>query len=72
MFEDATINIPCPGCGQKNPKRIGELGAHDHIVCVGCGRDIEIDATKLLAGVKKADKTMADFRRTLRGRAKRR
>ncbi|CDM59914.1 hypothetical protein LPU83_pLPU83a_0073 (plasmid) [Rhizobium favelukesii] len=71
MFEDVEINIPCPGCGQKTKKSVAWLKANKQFTCDGCSNAVTVDAEKLFAGIKKADKTLADFRKKLARREKR-
>lgn len=64
-LDKAKLSIPCPGCGHKNEKSIAWIKAHDHFVCGGCGKDVEIDKANLVAGLEKSEKALADFKRTL-------
>lgn len=72
MFDKAEIGIPCPGCGHKNPKTVAWIKTHDEMVCRGCGESVRIEADELIAGLKKADKAVADFRKSLRSFGKKR
>jgi len=65
MFKDAEINIPCPGCGQKTKKSVTWLKANNYFSCEGCGRTVTVDAKELLAGIEKADQTIANFRKKI-------
>ncbi|WP_411906297.1 hypothetical protein [Rhizobium mayense] len=72
MFDNKSISIPCPGCGQKTSKTIAWIKANDNFICDGCGRPITIKAEELLSGLEEAKKAIADFKRNLRGIGKRR
>ncbi len=72
MFEDAEIGIPCPKCGHETKQTVGWLKANTEFTCPSCGSVIEVEAEELLTGLKKADKALADFRKTLRGFGKKR
>lgn len=65
MFDNATISVPCPGCGHKSEKSLGWLNANDHFLCQGCGRNIQLNTEELRAALKSADKSLADFTRSL-------
>lgn len=69
MFENAELGIPCPGCGQKNPKAIAWIKAnnHGHFVCDGCGERVRVEADELIAGLDKVDKSIADLRKAIGG-----
>lgn len=64
MFEDATIDIPCPGCGHKHRKTLGWIQANDHIACV-CGASIELEKSGLTRGLDEVEKSLSDFKRNL-------
>lgn len=72
MFETAEINIPCPGCGEKNPKTIAWIKTNDHFDCVGCGKSVRVESKDLLAGLKKVDDSVANLRKSMRKFGKRR
>ena len=65
MFETSKINIPCPECGHKTKKTISWLKANDVMVCGGCSKQITLDRKDLLAGLKKAEKILDDFKRSI-------
>lgn len=65
MFDNATISIPCPSCGKESQKTIGWLKAHDHFTCTACDQTITLEKEQLLSGLKSAEKSLADFRRSL-------
>jgi uncharacterized Zn finger protein len=46
MFEDETIDIACPNCGQKNSilVRDFEVSAEAHVSCHHCGVMVKIEA----------------------------
>lgn len=72
MFEKAEIGIPCPKCGHKTEKTVAWIKANDSFTCGGCGSTVTVDTENLLAGLQKAEKSVADFRKKLRGLSKRR
>ncbi len=72
MFKDAEISIPCPGCGHKTAKSIAWLEKNKQFTCDGCGKEVTVEAEQLLLGIKKADKTLADFRKKIGRLGKRR
>jgi hypothetical protein len=64
MFEKAEIPIPCD-CGRKTKKTVAWLKTHKDFTC-GCGRRIEVDASQFNREMKKVDKAIDDFKRSLR------
>lgn len=65
MFDSATISVPCPGCGEKTDKTISWLKANRHFRCNGCGRDVALDTEELRSGLKAAEKSLADLKRSI-------
>lgn len=63
------IAFPCPGCGKGIQESIGRLERNPTLTCNGCGQAINVQADELAAGIKKVEKSIADFRRKL-GRLK--
>ena len=66
MSDNATISIPRPKCGHKNPKSIRWIETHDQFVCAGCSAKVAVEAEKLLAGIEGVRKGLAGFRKKLR------
>lgn len=64
-FDSASIELTCPNCGHKFSERLGQLKMEPTLTCAGCGGTIAIDAKNLNAGLEQADKTIADFRKTI-------
>jgi hypothetical protein len=67
FFDDQTIDVPCPvaQCRSKATARIGELKAQATLRC-GAGHDFDVDAKKLLRGLKDAEKTISNFGKGLK------
>ncbi len=57
------LPIDCPGCKQPLGQTLGRLKAQPHFVCPGCGA--EIDTTKFVEGMLKAQKAVDEFGVTL-------
>jgi endogenous inhibitor of DNA gyrase (YacG/DUF329 family) len=66
VFDSNVITIPCPNCGEKIDETIGRLKQDPKIPCPGCGKILAIDAEQFRQGEKSAEKSLDDFRRTLR------
>lgn len=47
IFDDATLDIPCPHCGKEMTERIGRLNQNPTLTCSACGNLIEIKADEL-------------------------
>jgi hypothetical protein len=65
MFDDATISIPCPSCGEQTEQTIGWLKTHDHLACPACQKIITLEKEELLSGLKRAEKSLAEFQRRI-------
>ena len=72
MFDKQEIGIPCPRCGAKTKKSIAWIKANDAFACDGCGSTIDVEAEKLLSGVKVAEQAVANFRKSIGKLGKRR
>jgi transcription elongation factor Elf1 len=46
MFEDETVDVPCPKCGHKNSilVRDFEAAAEVHLTCQTCGTAVRVEA----------------------------
>lgn len=71
MFDSKVITIPCPECGHETKETIGRLKHNPKIPCGGCGKTLAINADKLTAGLKEAEKSIDSLRDTLRNFGKR-
>jgi len=65
VLDKQTIAIPCPQCGKKADKTITWLKANDKFTCGGCGGNVTVDRNQFLSEIKKAEKMLADFKRSL-------
>jgi DNA-directed RNA polymerase subunit RPC12/RpoP len=70
LFEGQSIEIPCPGCGEKTIRSLESLRNDTEYVCAGCGETIRPDAEKLFKGLDdaqaKARKMVADLAKKFR------
>lgn len=67
MFENQTIGVTCPKCGNQIEQTVGWLKSNDKITCPGCSSVLVIDSEKLFAGIEKAEDAVAKFRKSIRG-----
>ena len=51
---NATVNIPCPQCGEKIEQTVAELEMGPRLRCPSCGVSIRVDARKILQRIKEA------------------
>ena len=66
MFENANIDLNCPGCGHKMTKTLGWITSHKQMLCSGCGETIHLDTDQLARDFKKLDKILDDFPKEIR------
>lgn len=72
MFENQTIGVTCPKCGNQIEQTIGWLKSNDKVICPGCNSDFAIDSEKFFAIIEKAEKAVSKFRTSIRSMGKRR
>ena len=65
LFDSARIELTCPNCGHKFSELLGKLKTEPTLTCAGCGGSIAIDAKNLNAGLKQADSSVEDFRKSV-------
>ncbi len=65
MFEDETVDIPCPKCGHKNSILVREFEetAETHFVCVGCQVGVRIEANEFRERLERVRKELEDLER---------
>jgi hypothetical protein len=64
IFDDTSIDIPCPKCGMKHPKTFGWIKANDRIDCK-CGVSMILDKGKLIDELRTAEQMRAELKRGL-------
>lgn len=64
MFENQTIGVTCPKCGNQIEQTIGWLKSNDKVICPGCGTDFTINSERLSAGLKKAEEAFSKLRKS--------
>jgi len=62
---EATVNIPCPTCGEKTEQTIATIGLSPRIRCPACGVLFAVDGKKILKRVKEAQEAIDLQRRRL-------
>jgi hypothetical protein len=65
MFEDETVDIPCPKCGRKNSILVREFEetAETHFVCVGCQAGVRIEAKEFHDRLARVREELEDLER---------
>ena len=65
MFEDETIDIACPKCGQRNSLLVREIEAkaESHIVCEGCRAGVKIEAREFQQRLDHLRQELEDMQR---------
>jgi transposase-like protein len=61
MFENADIELSCPGCKHKMTKTLGWITSHNQFVCTGCNQTITLETDQLARDLKKVDKILDSF-----------
>lgn len=65
IFENAEIEITCPGCSHRTKQTVGWLRNHEQMRCGGCGSAISLENEEFKSAFRKADEAVEKFRRTL-------
>lgn len=65
MFEKAEIPITCGHCGRQTKKTVSWLNSNRTLHC-GCGARIDIDASQFSREMKKVEKAVDDFKRSIK------
>jgi transcription initiation factor TFIIIB Brf1 subunit/transcription initiation factor TFIIB len=74
MFEDETVDIACPNCGQKNSVLVRdfEMSAEAHVSCHHCGVMVKIEAEEFRRRLglmrKELEEIQREARRATKGR----
>jgi transcription elongation factor Elf1 len=63
MFDNQEIGLPCPQCGHKTAKTICWVKTNNTFACESCSAVVHIERDELLRGLRKFDKSVADFKR---------
>jgi len=65
MFEDETLDLPCPKCGHLNSILVHEFeaAAETHFVCVGCKAGVRIEAQEFHDRLGKVRDELAELER---------
>ena len=64
IFDNQSIDIPCPDCGHKVAKTIAWLKTHRDFTC-RCGARVSLDPSQLRGQIAKVDRAFDDFKRTM-------
>ena len=65
FFDSFEIEIACPQCGHHNPKTVGWIRGHDHLVCDSCEITFELDQKQFSDGFDRVQTATEDFRRLI-------
>ncbi len=73
MFEDETVDIACPKCGQKNAILVREFEASPeaHLTCQNCGVVVKVEAQEFRQRLDLVRKELEDIQLEARRAAKR-
>jgi transcription elongation factor Elf1 len=65
MLNGQSIELTCPHCGHKISETIGKLKTNPKLTCTRCKGGISVDATHMRTEIAKAEKSIADLKRTI-------
>ena len=65
MFEDESVDVACPQCGQRNSVlvRAIEEQAEIHIVCAKCGAHVKLEANEFRARLDQVSAELHELER---------
>lgn len=61
MFDNADIELSCPGCSHKVTKTLGWITSHKEFVCSGCGETVTLETDQLARDMKEVNKLLDSF-----------
>jgi len=63
MFDDETVDIACPNCGQKNsiPVRDFEASPEARVSCCHCGAIVKVEAEEFRARLAQVRKELEEI-----------
>lgn len=64
-LDDHTLDIPCPGCGEKSEQTFGGLKDNPDFTCTQCGAVIHIKPDELRAITEGVQKKVDELARML-------
>lgn len=65
VFDDQSIEVPCPGCGRKHAKSAKWIKTNDLIHCE-CESTIRLNKRQFIDAVRRAEAAIANFPREIR------
>lgn len=66
LLDQTPLELECPSCGGKVRTTIGAARRSPTLRCPS-GHEIKVDASQFDRELKQADRSLADFERTLKG-----
>ena len=64
-FDDALVEIACPGCGDRTSKTLRWYKANDEWMCPSCGIGVDLDGDDVRAGLKGTEQALLDLSRAI-------
>lgn len=65
LFDDADIDVPCPGCGHENRKTMRWLRDNTQMTCGGCGQPVILENQQLRRDMDDLDQSFGELRRAI-------
>ena len=65
LLDKAPLELACPSCGRKLKTTIGAARRSPRLRCPS-GHEIEVDASQFDRELKKVDRSLADFEKSLK------
>lgn len=65
VFDDQTIDVPCPECGQEVAASVRQLKRSPTLRCAN-GHSFDVDAKQLVRDLDQVEKALANFGKGLK------
>lgn len=65
IFDNQTLPLPCPNCGNQQHKTVAWIKANDTLHCP-CGTEIRLDREQLLDGLRSVENRLKDLQNAFR------
>ncbi len=65
FFDDQTLTLTCGQCGHETEHTVSRLKTRPAVICPKCGVVTEFNAAEFREGIRRAEKALDDFWKTL-------
>ena len=63
LFDKATLDLPCPNCGNRTEKEIEWLKQNTEFTCPSCNSVVSLNSDQFREELRKAEKAIEDLKK---------